>query len=162
MMSSDCDYERADVVGLDEKQKPKVNVVDDKDYLVVTIQSKDRPKLLFDTEYHIRLIDGSPVKSDTGRQKLIRCLESAIERRVSEGVKLELSATDRVGPLYDVTRIFRENNLTITRSEVRTRAGKAVDTFYVPDASGHPVDERTIDSIRQAIGQAILHVNGLS
>uniref|UniRef100_A0A2P2LBW1 ACT domain-containing protein ACR n=1 Tax=Rhizophora mucronata TaxID=61149 RepID=A0A2P2LBW1_RHIMU len=51
MMLADRDYERADGDVLDEKQMPDVNVVNwcDKDYSVVTIRSKDRPKLLFDT-----------------------------------------------------------------------------------------------------------------
>jgi hypothetical protein len=35
-------------------------------------------------EYYIRHIDGSPVNSDAERQRVIQCLEAAIERRVSE------------------------------------------------------------------------------
>ncbi|XP_041013232.1 ACT domain-containing protein ACR4-like isoform X1 [Juglans microcarpa x Juglans regia] len=185
MMFADRDYERADDDASDDKQRPNVNVVNwyDKDYSVVTIRSKDRPKLLFDTvctltdmqyvvfhanidaegpeayqEYYIRHIDGSPVKSDAERERVIQCLEAAIERRISEGLKLELCTTDRVGLLSDVTRIFRENSLTVTRAEVTTKAGKAVNTFYVRDASGYPVDSKTIDSIRQAIGQTVLKV----
>ncbi|XP_062111318.1 ACT domain-containing protein ACR4-like [Humulus lupulus] len=187
MMFADRDYERSDNNGLDEKQRPNVSVVNwyDKDYSVVTIRSKDRPKLLFDTvctltdmkyvvfhanidaegqecyqEYYIRHVDGSPVKSDAERQRVIQCLEAAIERRVSEGLKLELCTTDRVGLLSDVTRIFRENSLTVTRAEVTTKGGKAMNTFYVGDASGYPVDSKTIDSIRQVIGQTILKVKG--
>lgn len=51
MMFAARDYDRADDDALDEKQRPNVNVVNwsDKDYSVVTIRSKDRPKLLFDT-----------------------------------------------------------------------------------------------------------------
>lgn len=75
-------------------------------------------------------------------------------------MKLELCTTDRVGLLSDVTRIFRENSLTVTRAEVTTRGGKALNTFYVRDASGYPVDSKTIDSVRQAIGQTILKVKG--
>ncbi|PON79767.1 ACT domain containing protein [Parasponia andersonii] len=187
MMFADRDYERSDEDVLDEKQRPSVSVVNwyDKDYSVVTIRSKDRPKLLFDTvctltdmkyvvfhanidaegpecyqEYFIRHVDGSPVKSDAERQRVMQCLEAAIERRVSEGLKLELCTTDRVGLLSDVTRIFRENSLTVTRAEVTTKGGKAMNTFYVGDASGYPVDSKTIDSIRQAIGQTILKVKG--
>ncbi|KAK6133965.1 hypothetical protein DH2020_032286 [Rehmannia glutinosa] len=187
MMFDDRDYERMDDDSSDEKERPSVNVVNwhDKDYSVVTIRCKDRPKLLFDIvctltdmqyvvfhgnveaegteayqEYCIRHIDGSPVKSDAERQRVIQCLEAAIQRRVSEGLKLELCTTDRVGLLSDVTRIFRENSLTVTRAEVSTRAGKAVNTFYVRDASGYPVDPKIIDSIRQTIGQTILRVKG--
>lgn len=188
MMFSDRDYERLENEGIgSEKQRPDVNVVNwhDRDYSVVTIRCKDRPKLLFDTictltdmlyvvyhgnvvaqgpeayqEYCIRHIDGSPVKSDAERERLIQCLEAAIKRRVSEGLKLELCTTDRVGLLSDVTRIFRENSLTVTRAEVSTRGGKAVNTFYVEDSSGYPVDTKIIDYIRQAIGQTILQVKG--
>ncbi|XP_031403037.1 ACT domain-containing protein ACR4 isoform X2 [Punica granatum] len=192
MMFADRDYERAPGYEMaeaseDEKQRPMVEVVNwyDKDYSVVTIRSKDRPKLLFDTvctltdmqyvvfhaninaegpeayqDYYIRHLDGSPVNSDAERQRMIQCLEAAIERRVSEGLKLELCTTDRVGLLSDVTRIFRENSLTVMRAEVTTKDGKAINTFYVRDASGYPVDAKTIDSIRQVIGQTILKVKG--
>ncbi|KAJ8574354.1 hypothetical protein K7X08_026159 [Anisodus acutangulus] len=185
LMFADRDYERTAGEGLEER--PNVNVVNwqDKDYSVVTIRCKDRPKLLFDTictltdmqyvvfhgnvdaggpvahqEYCIRHVDGSPVKSDAERQRVIQCLEAAIERRVSEGLKLELCTTDRVGLLSDVTRIFRENSLTVTRAEVTTRAGKALNIFYVCDSSGYPVDAKIIESVRQTIGQTILRVKG--
>ncbi|KAE9595690.1 putative [Protein-PII] uridylyltransferase [Lupinus albus] len=187
MLFADRDYDRVSADDFDEKQRPNVNVVNwfDKDYSVVTIQSKDRPKLLFDTvctltdmqyvvfhanidaegpeayqEYYIRHIDGSPVKSDAERQRVIQCLEAAIERRVSEGLKLELCTTDRVGLLSDVTRIFRENSLAVTRAEVTTKGDKAINTFYVRGASGCIVDSKTIESIRQAIGNTILQVKG--
>ncbi|KAL4575661.1 hypothetical protein LXL04_022512 [Taraxacum kok-saghyz] len=171
--------------GEDEARRPDVNVVNwyDKDCSVVTIRCKDRPKLLFDIictltdmeyivfhghvdaegpeayqEYCIRHVDGSPVKSEAERERMIQCIEAAIERRVSEGLKLELCTTDRVGLLSDVTRIFRENSLTVTRAEVATRGRKAVNTFYVRDASGYLVDSKIIDSIRKEIGQTILKV----
>uniref|UniRef100_A0A7N0ZWH0 ACT domain-containing protein ACR n=1 Tax=Kalanchoe fedtschenkoi TaxID=63787 RepID=A0A7N0ZWH0_KALFE len=187
MMFDDRDYERSDNGDSNETQRPDVSVVNwyDKDYSVVTIRCKDRPKLLFDTvctltdmqyvvfhatvssegseayqEYYIRHVDGSPVKSEAERERIVHCLEAAIERRVSEGLKLELCTKDRIGLLSDVTRIFRENSLTVTRAEVTTTDGKAVNTFYVRDASGHPVNPKTIDSIRQALGQTILRVKG--
>ncbi|OVA04882.1 ACT domain [Macleaya cordata] len=189
MMFADRDYERSDDDLLDEKLRPSVTVVnwDDKDYSVVTIRCKDRPKLLYDTvctltdmayvvyhanidaeqpeayqEYCIRHLDGFPVKSEAERQRLIQCLEAAIERRVSDGLKLELCTSDRVGLLSDVTRIFRENSLSVTRAEVTTRAGRAINTFYVRDVAGNPVDAKIIDSIRQTIGQTILQVKGSS
>ncbi|XP_017701957.2 ACT domain-containing protein ACR4-like [Phoenix dactylifera] len=187
MMFADRDYERSDKDTGNESHRPNVTVVNwfDKDYSVVTIRCKDRPKLLFDTvctltdmqyvvfhgnvdtegpeayqEYYIRHIDGSPVNSEAERQRVIQCLEAAIERRVSEGLKLELCTSDRVGLLSDVTRIFRENGLTVTRAEVSTRGGKAVNTFYVRDAAGNSVDAKTLDAIRQAIGLTVLQVKG--
>jgi len=77
-----------------------------------------------------------------------------------QGLKLELCTSDRPGLLSDVTRIFRENSLSVTQAEVSTRGGKAINTFYVRDASGYPVDSKTIDTIRQSIGQTILKVKG--
>ena len=89
--------------------------------------------------------------------KLLICFSISFQ-----GLKLELCTTDRVGLLSDVTRIFRENSLTVTRAEVTTKAGKAINTFYVRDPSGYPVDSKTIDSIRELIGQTILKVKGSS
>ncbi|MQM17408.1 hypothetical protein Taro_050380 [Colocasia esculenta] len=187
MMFDDRDYERSDVEPASDKVRPNVSVVNwyDKDYSVVTIRCKDRPKLLFDIvctltdmqyvvfhanidtegpeayqEYYIRHIDGSPVNSEAERQRVMQCLEAAIERRVSEDLKLELCTSDRVGLLSDVTRIFRENSLSVTRAEVTTRGGKAINTFYVRDAGGNPVDPKTIDAVRQAIGLTVLQVKG--
>lgn len=185
MMLADRDYERSgDVMG-DVNQRPKVSVVNwgDKDYSVVTICSRDRPKLLFDTictltdmqyvvfhgnadaetseayqEYYIRHVDGSPVNSEAERERVIQCLEAAIERRVSEGIKLELCTRDKVGLLSEITRIFRENGLSVTRAEVSTHGENAVNTFYVRDAAGSPVNPRTLDVIRNGLGQSVLQV----
>lgn len=65
-----------------------------------------------------------------------------------------------MGLLSDVTRIFRENGLNVTRAEVSTRGGKAVNTFYVRGAAGSTVDSKALDSIRQEIGQTVLQVKG--
>lgn len=190
LMFADRDYERSSQDSVDDNTvRPNVSVVDcyDKDYSVVTIRCRDRPKLLFDTvctltdmqyvvfhanveaggldayqEYYIRHIDGDPVKSEAERERVIQCLEAAIERRVSEGLKLELCTTDRVGLLSDVTRIFRENSLTVTRAEVSTKGGKAINTFYVRDVAGNQVDAKILDAMRQAIGQTVLQVREVS
>jgi predicted amino acid-binding ACT domain protein len=114
--------------------------------------------LLVLKEYYIRHADGFPVNSEAERQRVIQCLEAAIERRVSEGLRLELRTSDRPGLLSDVTRIFRENGLSVTRAEVTTRGGKAVNAFYVTDAAGNPVDSKTVEAVRQEIGQAVLQV----
>ncbi|CAH9096584.1 unnamed protein product [Cuscuta epithymum] len=189
LMFADRDYEQLSEEDgfVTDQERPNVSVVNwhDKDYSVVTVHCKDRPKLLFDIictltdmqyvvfhgsvdtsraeahhEYCIRHVDGSPVKSEAERQRIIQCLEAAILRRVSEGLKLELCTTDRSGLLSDVTRIFRENSLSVTRAEVTTRAGKALNTFYVRDASGYSVDPKIVESIRKTIGQTILRVKG--
>lgn len=77
---------------------------------------------------------------------------------VLQGIRLELCSDDRVGLLSDVTRIFRENGLSVTRAEVKTRGSQAVNIFYVTDASGNPVKSETIEAVRKEIGLTILHV----
>ncbi|KAH9289426.1 hypothetical protein KI387_033543, partial [Taxus chinensis] len=133
-------------------------------------QSEDRPKLLFDMiytltdmqyvvfhgtvdsdgpdafqEYYIRHMDGCPVNSEAERQRIIHCLEAAIERRISEGMRLELCRCDRVGLLSDVTRIFRENGLSVTRVEVSTRIDKAAALKQSSDWSALFEDAKSRD-----------------
>lgn len=182
MMLDDGDYEQLQRQAPGQSQRPNVTVRNwnDKDYSVVTIRCKDRSKLLFDTvctltdlqyvvfhanidakdnqayqEFYVRHVNGSPMNTETERLRVIQCLEAAIERRVSEGVKLELCTNDKVGLLSEVTRIFRENSLTVTRAEVTTRGRMAVNTFYVRGSAGEAVDQKAIDSIREAIGHSL-------
>ncbi|KAH6796488.1 ACT domain repeat 4 [Perilla frutescens var. hirtella] len=186
MMYADRDYDNQNVdSATDERNKPLVTVENcvEKGYTVLNMNSPDRPKLLFDTvctitdmqyvifhgtiiaegpdaqqEYFIRHKDGCPISSEAERQRVINCLGAAIKRRSSEGIKLELCSDDRVGLLSDVTRIFRENGLSVTRAEVTTRGTQAVNIFYVTDASGYPVKSETIEEVRKQIGLTILHV----
>ena len=153
-------------------------------YTAVVVRCRDRPKLLFDTvctitdmgyvihhgavsseprggayqEYYIRHVDGDPVRSEAERQRVVQCLAAAIARRTADGLALEVRTGDRAGLLSDVTRIFRENGLTIRRAEISSERGEAVDTFYLSDPQGHPVEAKTIDAIRAQIGEATLRV----
>ncbi|XP_021900213.1 ACT domain-containing protein ACR4-like [Carica papaya] len=187
MMYADRDFDANDVDcrSTSEGRKPLITVENctDKGYTAVNLRCADRPKLLFDTvctltdmqymvyhatviaegpeayqEYYIRHMDGCPISSEAERQRLINCLEAAIKRRASEGIRLELCSEDRVGLLSDVTRIFRENGLSVTRAEVTTRGSQAVNAFYVTDASGNPVKSEMIEAVRKEIGLTILRV----
>ncbi|KAL7135156.1 hypothetical protein ABFS83_11G073800 [Erythranthe nasuta] len=167
-----------------ERIKPIVTAENcvEKGYTLINLTCPDRPKLLFDTvctitdmqyvvfhgtifaegpeaeqEYYIRHMDGLPISCEAERQRVINCLEAAIKRRSSEGVRLELCSKDRVGLLCDVTRIFRENGLSVTRAEVATRGGQAVNVFYVADAWGYPVKKETIEAVRKEIGVNVLY-----
>ncbi|KAI8527905.1 hypothetical protein RHMOL_Rhmol12G0110000 [Rhododendron molle] len=168
-----------------DRSNPLVNVENcaEKGYTVVNLRCLDRPKLLFDTvctltdmqyvvfhgtviaegpeayqEYYIRHMDGCPISSEAEMQRVIHCLEAAIRRRTSEGIRLELCCEDRAGLLSDVTRMFRENGLSVTRAEVTTRGSQAMNVFFVTDASGCPVKSETIEAVRKEIGLAILSV----
>lgn len=185
LMFDDRDFERIETGEGEKQSRPEVVVSDcaERDYTAVTLRCRDRPKLLFDTictltdmqyvvfhgtfsserseayqEYYIRHVDGLPVRSEAERQRVIQCLEAAIERRASEGLELELRTEDRVGLLSDITRVFRENGLSIRRAEISTRGGKAVDSFYVSEMSGNAVAAKSIESIQRQIGQTILRV----
>lgn len=68
---------------------------------------------------------------------------------------MELCAKDRVGLLSEVTRILRENGLSVTRAGVTTVGEQAMNVFYVSDASGKPVDAKIIEALRKEIGQTM-------
>ncbi|KAJ0972548.1 hypothetical protein J5N97_020507 [Dioscorea zingiberensis] len=150
MMFDDRDYEGVRMAEGEEPSRPQVAIMDcaEKDYTVVILRSKDRPKLLFDTvctltdmnyivfhgtvntgneeayqEYYIRHVNGLPISSEDDRKQIIQCLQAAIERRTMDGLELEFRAEDRVGLLSDITRIFRENGLCIKRAEISTENG---------------------------------------
>ncbi|PKA54825.1 starch phosphorylase [Apostasia shenzhenica] len=188
MMYDDRDYDRGRSIAEEvrnDRIKPVVTLENcvDRGYTVVYVRSEDRPKLLFDTvctltdmqyvvfhatviseepeayqEYYIKHMDGNPVSSEGEKQRLIHCLEAAIRRRSTEGLRLELCSEDRIGLLSDTTRIFRENGLSVIRAEVSTRGSKAVNVFYVTDASGNHVESKAIEAVRNEIGESVLCV----
>ncbi|CAN4079077.1 unnamed protein product [Withania somnifera] len=158
IMFADRDYvkvRRAEQGAVEDlKSGPCITVYDcsEKDYTVITMRSRDRPKLLFDIvctltdmqyvvfhgvvhtgkmeayqEFYIRHVDGLPISSEAERERVILCLEAAIERRTSESRNLN-------------------------------RRGKAKDIFFVTDVTGNPVDQKTVDSIREQVGPNMLHV----
>ncbi|KAM0975921.1 hypothetical protein ACFX2I_018768 [Malus domestica] len=118
----------------------------EKGYWVVNVRSRDRPKLLFDTvsaltdlqyvvfhavvssrgtmadqEYFVRHKDGSTLNTGSERHKLTLCLVAAIERRIPQGLRLDLCAKNRMGLLSDVTRVLREYGLSISRISLGIR-----------------------------------------
>ncbi|XP_023005406.1 ACT domain-containing protein ACR8-like [Cucurbita maxima] len=188
MMFADRDYERKPIFKSNANNSPAVTVQNctERGYSVVYVQCKDRTKLLFDViftltdmeyvvfhatintaeeraylEFYIRHSDGTPISSEAERQRVIQCLKAAIQRRASEGVKLELCTTDRPGLLADVTRTFRENGLNVTRAEISTTDDMVLNTFYVTDAMGSAADPKIIESVRQRIGLSNLIVKEL-
>nr|XP_016463718.1 PREDICTED: ACT domain-containing protein ACR1-like isoform X1 [Nicotiana tabacum] len=162
----------------------KVENCRQKGYSIVTVRSVDRPKLLFDTictltdlqyvvfhasissfesiavqEYYVRHKNGWTLDSESERRRLTQNLMAATERRVSHGLRLDVSTQNRVGLLSDVTRVFRESGLSISRAEIGIQGEKAVGTFYVKDASGQAVNPETLETVRREIGGTVLVVN---
>ncbi|KAL5181628.1 ACT domain-containing protein ACR1 [Glycine soja] len=155
---------------------------EDKGYLVVNVRSRDRPKLLFDTvcvltdmqyvvfhaaisskrsmahqEYFIRNCKGSlALPSEREKEELTLCLIAAIERRVSHGLMVDIRTDNRMGLLSNVTRVFRENGLSISRFEIGTEGEKAVGSFFVTDSSGEEVNPDIVELVRQASGGSVV------
>ncbi|PKI56171.1 ACT domain-containing protein ACR8-like [Punica granatum] len=188
MMFADRDYERKPILQLTSDSSPTVTVQNwvEWGYSVINVQCKDRTKLLFDLvctltdmeyvvfhgtiktaadkasmEFYIKHSDGTPINSEAERQRVIQCLQAAVERRASKGVRLELCKTDKQGLLADVTRTFRENGLNVTRAEISTKMDTALNVFYVTDALGNQADPKLIEEVRHRIGLSNLKVKEL-
>ncbi|XP_019426018.1 PREDICTED: ACT domain-containing protein ACR3-like isoform X1 [Lupinus angustifolius] len=163
--------------------RPQISIehCEEKGYSVVAVKCKDRAKLMFDIvctltdmqyvvfhatissdgpnasqEYFIRHMDGYMLDTEGEKERVIKCIEAAIQRRVSEGVSLELCAKDRVGLLSEVTRILRENGLRVCRAGVSTIGEKGLNVFHVRDAYGNPVDMKIIEALHREIGQTVM------
>ncbi|KAH7282697.1 hypothetical protein KP509_35G044100 [Ceratopteris richardii] len=183
IMFADRDYEGFSDCSVDSKLNISIDNCVEKGYSVVNIRCLDRPKLLYDIvctitdmqyvvshgtidsdgpfanqEYYIRHMDGCTLDTEGEKQRVIKCLEAAIKRRSPQGIRLELCTTDRVGLLSEITRVFRENGLSIANAGVTTQGEKAVNSFYVTNMSGGPVDMRIIEAVRNEIGKQILSV----
>ncbi|EYU23322.1 hypothetical protein MIMGU_mgv1a020607mg, partial [Erythranthe guttata] len=187
MMFADRDYDRKRIIDI-FGESPVVLVQNylEKDYSVVNIHCKDRNKLLLDVvctltdmqylifhatvdtsadqaslEFFIRHMDGTPLSSEAEKERVILSLRAAIERRASQGVRLELCAADRKWLLADVMRTFRENGLNVTRAEIATLENKSRNIFYVTDSIGNRADPKIIQSVREKIGLNTLRVKEL-
>ncbi|XP_054823255.1 ACT domain-containing protein ACR1 [Prosopis cineraria] len=157
---------------------------EERGYWVVNVRSRDRPKLLFDTlcvltdmnyvvfhaaissiapmahqEYFVRHKASSTLLRESERQKLTLCLIAAVERRVSHGLRIDIKTGNRVGLMWDVTRVFRENGLWISRVEIGTRGDKAEGSFYVTDSSGEEVNPKIVELVRREAGGSIVAVH---
>lgn len=75
-----------------------------------------------------------------------------------QGVRLELSAANRVGLLSDITRVLRENGLAVVRADVATQGEKSVHAFYLRDISGNEVDMDFVESMKREMGPIDLEV----
>ncbi|KAE8707676.1 Detected protein of confused Function [Hibiscus syriacus] len=129
--------------------------------------------------------DGCNLNTQSEEEELARFLIAATERRVSEanfcflllvleivfffinpshatsvrGLRLELCTLNKMGLLSDVTRVFRENGLSITRAKIGTRGERATGSFYVKDASGDEANLRTVEL--EAVQLEAMRLGGL-
>lgn len=153
----------------------------DRGYWVVNLVCRDRPKLFFDTvcvlrdmqyvvfhaaisskksiadqEYYIRhKWNGLALRTQSEREKLILCIIAAIERRVSHGLRVDICTENKTGLLSKVTRVIRENGLSIPRVEIGMRGDDVVGTFYVRNPSGQEVKPNIVELLRQECGGSV-------
>jgi len=68
--------------------------------------------------------------------------EVTLDNEVSDfSTVVEVSAADRIGLLFDLTRAFHELELDVHVAKVATYAGRVVDAFYVRDLYGRKVED---------------------
>ncbi|XP_010321943.1 ACT domain-containing protein ACR2 [Solanum lycopersicum] len=190
LMLSVRDFESPIRMGLIESNKEDkmlsvcIENCHEKGYSIVSVQCKDRKRLMFDTvctltdmqyvifhasvdsrggyafqEYFIRHVDGYAMSTQGEKERVIKCLEAAIERRVCEGIRLELCANNRIGLLSDITRVLRENGLAVVRADIATEGGRARNTFYLRDISGNNIDMKFVKSMKTEMGEIDVAVN---
>lgn len=75
-----------------------------------------------------------------------------------QGLKLELCAENRVGLLSDISRVLRENGLTVVRADVETQGQKSLNAFYVRDISGNKIDMEFVESMKKEMRPIHLEV----
>jgi [protein-PII] uridylyltransferase len=68
---------------------------------------------------------------------------------------IDVTATDRPGILFDITRALADCGLDIARSRVQTRASQVTDSFYVTDAGHKLLDQERIREVEARLMPAI-------
>jgi len=68
---------------------------------------------------------------------------------------VDVSADDRVGLLYDLTRTLGDNGIEIFVSKAATIRDQVADTFYVKDSQGKKLAPEKLAAVRGALLQAI-------
>ncbi|KAK2437176.1 ACT domain-containing protein ACR3 [Trifolium repens] len=156
MMLSIDDFDEDFNCSYKEKEKIMVTVESCKQrgYTIVNIECKDHSRLMFDIvctltdmdydifhaytrsqegyafqEYFIKHVGGYTLNTTSEKERLIKFIKAAIERRVYEGVRLEVCAENRVDLLYDMTQLLRENGLVVVRVYVKTNNEKKMNTL---------------------------------
>ncbi|MBF0446003.1 MAG: [protein-PII] uridylyltransferase [Magnetococcales bacterium] len=68
---------------------------------------------------------------------------------------LEVTALDRIGLLYNITRVLQKQGIQILTAKISSYGEKAVDVFYIKDLFGLKLGKRKIESISKNIKESI-------
>ena len=106
---------------------------------------------------HVRVAQRlAQVKSDLARAPK-RPVEVEVDNSISDfHTVVEVAANDRLGLLYDITKVFYDLDLEIHLAKISTKVDQVFDAFYVTGLDGGKVeDEEQISEVREAL-KAIL------
>ncbi|KAF3618084.1 putative protein PHLOEM PROTEIN 2-LIKE A10-like [Capsicum annuum] len=119
----------------------------------------------------VRLADPAPSQTHTERrlhqfmaadrdyEQWYSCGYDSSEDDVAERIEAGCYYSKRVGLLADVTRVFREKELSISRAEIGVQGEQTVVTFYVKYTSGKAVNPETLEILRREIEGTFLVAN---
>ena len=154
----------------------------DSGYTVIRIESKDRPRLMFDTvctlaeiwvdvhhgsvdctlqngvavqEYYVRHVNGEEITDKLHLETLRSYLKSAIVRRNPKGLKVQVACQDRVGLLADMSLALAEAglNVTLVQASREGHAGSnASEIFHVMGSNGTPANRDVVEHCCKKIG----------
>ncbi|WJX78520.1 hypothetical protein P8452_61731 [Trifolium repens] len=173
MMYADRDYQKNQMFEF-TSETPLVTLQNwaERGYSIVNVQCKDRSKLLFDVvfnltdmeyvvfhatihtridqaylEFYKRHKDGTPISSEPERQRLIQCLQAAVERR---------SCKDRSKLLFDVVFNLTDMEYVVFHATIHTRIDQAYLEFYKRHKDGTPISseperQRLIQCLQAAV-----------
>ncbi|BAT75703.1 hypothetical protein VIGAN_01361000, partial [Vigna angularis var. angularis] len=96
------------------------------------------------------------LENESEREKLALCLIAALERRVSHGLKVEIRTENRIGLLSKVTRVIRENGLSIAKVEIGVEGETAIGSFYLTNCSGEDVNPNIQELLRIQTGGSVI------
>lgn len=82
-----------------------------------------------------------------------------IYANIEQGLRLDVRTRNRSNLLSDMTRVFRENGLSVARIKISTHGENASGTFYVTDATENEVDPKIVEILRAEVGIEALEVN---
>ena len=115
-------------------------------------------------EDQLALVGTSPPFDDVARrigrlreEHRARRSPAPIEVRVDAGVSafstvIEVSAPDRLGLLFDLTRTFVAHGLDVHAARVATYGPRVIDVFYVTTADGEPVrDTGGLEEVKRGL-----------
>ena len=69
---------------------------------------------------------------------------------------IEVSASDRVGLLYDVAHVFQEHAVSVHLAKIATFGDRVADAFYVRDAQGQKLEDPDLaDAVRRDLLESL-------